>query len=217
MKNHKTKLEAQIRREIQRLVLKGDQEHEEEHIHTEDLIEALKKITDVPETEIDRIASTVRENLTQQFRQKRKNFRYLSIVTAVILFIIFIFTGLRLNRIHQLSQIKCKTVFTSQVSSDHEPVDNLQEARMDMESFTIFIRWENLPVGKHNYRIKIYDGNGHIAWNSEWQFYSDELTYSTWSTYHPKQNIDQPGQWKFEIYLEEFKILEKFLHVHPSL
>jgi hypothetical protein len=65
-------------------------------------------------------------------------------------------------------------------------------------------------------RIRIYDGSRHEVWTGNWWI---SPTYEIWSTWYPygfHKSTDKPGRWRFELFIDERKVLEERLTVHPA-
>ena len=220
-KHHENeKLEAKIQNEIRRRILQEEEEIEEEKIHTEDIVEALKEITDVPHEEIERVAEQVRIEYSSEYEhnlvQKKKMRKvYLGgAVTALLLIIIFrAVSYYNFQKNQKIANISYEAVFTTGVSESFEPFDNLDEVSINIDKIYLYVKWRFLPKGNHKYQIRAFDGAGKVAWDSSWEFRSNDATHNTWSHYNPKENIDKPGKWKFEIFLDGRKIVEEYLSV----
>jgi len=108
-----------------------------------------------------------------------------------------------------------KVVFTTALSEDNIPLDELKEVSLNQKRFTVFIRWR-LPIGDHTYQVKIFDGSGKLASDNPVKFHASATIASTWYEYAVNKYVDQPGKWKFEIFLDGKKMTEEFLDVLPA-
>jgi len=104
---------------------------------------------------------------------------------------------------------------TTGLTDDKKPINELTEISMQEKRIYIFVQW-HLPTTEHNYSSKLFDGSGRLLreWHSK--FTPPQTLWNTWSFYNIKRGTDQPGQWKFEIYLDGEKMVEQYLTVLPQ-
>jgi seryl-tRNA synthetase len=105
-----------------------------------------------------------------------------------------------------------KVVFTTALTEDNVPINDLKEVSINQKRFYVFIKWR-LPIADHVYEIKIFDGSGKMASDSPVKFTAQTTISNTWYEYAINKYIDQPGKWKFEIYLDGKKMAEEFINV----
>ncbi|MGD2185259.1 MAG: CHAT domain-containing protein [Desulfobacterales bacterium] len=65
----------------------------------------------------------------------------------------------------------------------------------------ILVRWK-IPKGKYNYHCKIYDAASNKVYDKDMGFSPTQDNWNTWSWYKFNPYIDEPGIWKFEIYID---------------
>lgn len=210
-------LNQEIIKELQRRVLKKEEQLGQDIVHVEDLIQALKEVTHVPPDEIDRIARNVQKEITQSYHAKITHQKFLKkvlIISALLISLVgTAFLSYFLYKNHQYSKITYTAVFTNRVDEKtYEPVDRLKVCSIYQKYITIYVLWKNLPEGLHDYNIKVYDGEKNMVWDSDWEFTSYG-TRETWSNYRPKENVDKPGLWQFKITLDGYEIVDEQIKV----
>lgn len=78
----------------------------------------------------------------------------------------------------------------------------------------IYIQWNRIPNTKYQYVCKMFDGSGEKINESAMDFRPNTDGGNTWTWYIIKSNVDVPGTWRFEIYLDETKVIESHLTVN---
>ena len=212
-------LESQIQDEIRRQVLEHEQtrrEEEQRQLQTQATLEALEEITEVPYEESVKIAQQVRVKYTLKHKYhvakslaRRTMIRFGLIVLGILLLII----GISRSYNHwRYSKITYKAVFTTGLNGYNEPVNDLREVSITADRIYLYVSWQHLPKGRHDYHIRIFDESDSLIWEHTMEFRATE-SYNTWSWYRPKKTMDLPGRWRFEVFLDGKKVLEEYLLV----
>ena len=112
-------------------------------------------------------------------------------------------------------EITYRPIFTTGIQNEL-PIDNVDEISIDTERIYIFVYWYNLKAGKnYQYKCNIYDGEGFLIATSSMKFKPTDTSWNTWTWYYISSSVDKPGEWKFEIFLKNKKVFEKYLTVLP--
>jgi hypothetical protein len=106
-------------------------------------------------------------------------------------------------------------VFTTALTSDKLPKNDLQEISLKEKRFFIFMKWF-FSLEEHCYTVKIFDDAGKLIYQKEYCFKPTEPIWHTWPEYELNRYVDKPGRWKVEIFLDGKKAGEKFLTVLPA-
>lgn len=213
-------LEAQIQDEIRRRILEKEQALQEEKqrdLQTQATLEALEEMTGVPAEEAQEIARQVRMEYTArhnyhiaQKQAKRTAYRVGLVVAGILLLII---GGVWYQSYRRTARISYTALFTTGLNAFNEPVNTLHEISLGVDRIYLYVAWQHLPRGTHTSRLRIFDGTNSLAWEYTLEFSTNEERYNTWFWYHPKDTMDTPGQWRFEIFLDGKKMFEKSLSV----
>ena len=103
-----------------------------------------------------------------------------------------------------------RVIFTTGLDRKNKPLNNLKKISIHEERIYIFVHWNLIPSDTtYHYRCKIYDGGETLVNESAMEFTPNTSGWNTWTWYKILSNADQPGKWKFEIFLEERKVIEK--------
>jgi hypothetical protein len=86
---------------------------------------------------------------------------------------------------------------------------------MNNDCIIIFTKFYNLPVRENKYTCVIHDGSGKIVENTTAIMNVQNPTWQTWTKHDFNPNFDEPGTWKFELYVNDAKIVEKTIEVTP--
>ncbi|MCP4712247.1 MAG: hypothetical protein GY869_26795 [Planctomycetes bacterium] len=108
-----------------------------------------------------------------------------------------------------------KAIFTTALNENNDPIDELDEVTLDYKKVYIYVTLNEL-VAERDYviRTKIFDSTGNLIVESNgWEFKTPGPSYLTWFDYTFEPETDRPGDWRFEIYLDNEKIIEKTLKV----
>lgn len=110
-------------------------------------------------------------------------------------------------------EITYRSVFTTGLQNEL-PIDNVEKIHIDTEKIYIFVYWYNLKANKkYQYKCNIYDGEKNLVTTSAMIFKPSNISWNTQTWYKISSKVDKPGNWKFEIFLENKKIFEKYLKV----
>lgn len=122
-----------------------------------------------------------------------------------------------------LTAISCSTIgikniepysiiFTSGLDEENKPINYLDKISLSESRVYILVKWK-IPKGKHNYLCKIYDAASKKVYDRRMEFFPTQDTWNTWSRYHFNTYIDEPGMWKFEIYIDGIRYVNESFHV----
>lgn len=106
-------------------------------------------------------------------------------------------------------------VFTTSLTPDKMPQNDLQQISLNEKRFFIFMKWF-FSLEEHCYVLKITDDAGRIIYDKQYCFTPTEPVWYTWPEYNLNRYIDKPGRWKIEVYLDGKKAGEKFLTILPA-
>ena len=77
----------------------------------------------------------------------------------------------------------------------------------------LYTWWRGLLEGEYDYVCHIYDGTGRRVFTNEMTFTSKKGRWRTWTWYDFNRYRDKPGTWRFEVFLDHEKVMEKDLEV----
>lgn len=104
-------------------------------------------------------------------------------------------------------------IFTTGINEKQRPVDNIEDIALSEDKVYIFTYWHSITNEEHEYKCKIYDGTGKIVLTNQINFTPHKNSYHTWTWRTFNKYTDKPGNWKFEIFLDGKKVIEKSLVV----
>jgi len=109
-----------------------------------------------------------------------------------------------------------RVVFTTGISEDKNPINDLTKISISEKRMYVFSRWTGLKLNKtHKLTSKIFDDSGTLLLQSQYDFTPKKSNWNVWNNYKLDQHTDKPGRWKFEIYLDDIKRIDKTLTVLP--
>lgn len=114
---------------------------------------------------------------------------------------------------NEMSNTKYRPIFTTGLNSDQQPLNDLREISINEDKIYVFVYWFNLPKTTYDYNCKIFDASGTMFFDSSAQLVVNTDNYYSTTWYQINKNIDKPGKWRFEIYLNNVKVFEKYLLV----
>jgi tetratricopeptide (TPR) repeat protein len=76
----------------------------------------------------------------------------------------------------------------------------------------IYAKWK-IPKGKYNYVSKIYDASSRMVNYGHMDLFPAHDTWCTWTWYNFNTEIDEPGLWKFEIYIDGIRYVNESFSV----
>ncbi|MBA4371442.1 MAG: hypothetical protein C0402_01125 [Thermodesulfovibrio sp.] len=106
-----------------------------------------------------------------------------------------------------------RIIFTTGLNENNEPTNNLTELSLDEKIVYIYVTWYSLPRETYQYVCKIYDGAGDLVRLATMDFTPSDESHYTFSSYQIRKLLDKPGAWKFEIYLNGVRVVDKSLKV----
>ncbi len=111
-----------------------------------------------------------------------------------------------------------RVVFTTGISNRSEPVDDIREISLGYDGpIYIYVEWAISLRHHPNFfnEWRVFDGGGSQKIAISKLFEPRNDNWRTWLPVHFAKNYDQPGQWKFEIYFDNEKLVEEYLTVLP--
>ncbi|HIH95962.1 MAG TPA: hypothetical protein HA348_00480 [Thermoplasmata archaeon] len=111
------------------------------------------------------------------------------------------------------SELSYRVIFTTGLTKNDQPVNNLKEISIDEQRIYIYVTWFSISDGEHNYLCKMFDGSGILVTTGQMSFTAEGGSWNTWTSYNIKKHVDKPGNWTFEIYLDGKKVIEESLAV----
>jgi len=140
--------------------------------------------------------------------------------------------GITVNRIVSLLVLLCLTacasqseqagtvsapidvVFASGLTETLEPVDRLEQASFAQGRIYLYVRWQ-LSRTEHVQVTRILDGAGKVVEQREDIFLPppDSAVPSTWVWYDFDPQTDAAGPWRFEVYIDGRKLVDRMLAV----
>lgn len=102
--------------------------------------------------------------------------------------------------------------FTDQII-DSSPSNELTMSAISKKDIYIFTRWEELEITFYEVEARIFDGDNNLVGYSTYGFKPDKPSWDSWTRYHFRPGIDQPGEWRFEVSLNGSKVLEEIIYV----
>lgn len=106
-----------------------------------------------------------------------------------------------------------RVIFTTGLNENNEPINNLTDFSLDDKAVYIYVTWYSLPRELHQYACKIYDGAGDLVRLATMEFTPNDDSHYTFSSYQIRKTLDKPGTWKFEIYLNGVRVIDKSIKV----
>ncbi len=213
--------EDSLQDEIRRRVFDREKQlrkQQEKENHTQATIEALKEISDIPEEEVKKIATRVQiEHSMEQEYQNAKiyaKWTFLRWGIAVIGFILVVKIGFWAYDTWRFSKVSYLAVFTSGTDETAQPVDSLQEIPITMEMFMLHVTWRSFPGGSHHTVLRIFDGDAKEVSKSDLVSNNSGELYMVFP-YRPNINLDEPGKWRFDLRIDNRKMLEEYITVLP--
>ena len=118
------------------------------------------------------------------------------------------------NLLQKLGANPYEIVFTTGLDENKKPTDSISEISMKESSIDIFIKWnlESFEIDPSVIEYEVFDSLGNrVIYSMDW-FEPESKIWNTWKrilfkTYH------EPGKWKFEVRLDDRKVIEKYLTV----
>ena len=116
----------------------------------------------------------------------------------------------------QALQTMYRLIFTTGLASDNQPKNDLKQISINDGQIVVYVDWFLLPIREHDYLCKIFDGRGTLVYVDQMKFDVHIGNYWTASSYTFKRFVDAPGAWRFEIFLDGERAIQRTLDVLPS-
>lgn len=108
-----------------------------------------------------------------------------------------------------------RVIFTTAVDENSDPVSDLRQVSLGPEPVYVYVSWLDVEPRLYAYRLEIFDGDGQLVSVQRMNFEARAATWNTYSWYRPKPNVDAPGTWRFDFYLDDRLVLQSQLEVEP--
>ena len=129
----------------------------------------------------------------------------------IFCFIILLFLIMSLG--FSKSKVMYRAIFTTDLAND-APISDINSIPISAEKILLFTYWFNLKLNKqYEYKVAIYDGKKNILSLTPVTLKPTESTMHTLTTYKINSKIDKPGNWTFEIYLNNKLICKKLIKI----
>jgi hypothetical protein len=112
--------------------------------------------------------------------------------------------------------LEYKSIFTRGLDVKNAPVDDVTDISIDEKRVYIHTTWRSFSPEQHDYLCRAYDGSGKNVETSGTTFTPSAKQYPTWTWLDLDKSAHVPGKWKFEVYLDDGKVLEEYLEVQPG-
>jgi len=108
----------------------------------------------------------------------------------------------------------CTGVVFSSAFENGQPLNDLKEFRQTDEKFFLITWWKGVPLHKKvHFCLRIHDGKGREVFvNDAYPVVEGNDWYEYW-WYQPNWLKDAPGTWKFEVWLDDEKRIERAIVV----
>lgn len=120
------------------------------------------------------------------------------------------------RKMNSLREPNYRVIFTTGLDENNEPINNISELSLDEKSVFIYVTWYSLPKEPYQYLCKIYDGAGDLVRLATMDFTPSDESHYTFSSYQIRKTLDKPGPWKFEIYLNGARVIDKSIKVSAN-
>ena len=108
-----------------------------------------------------------------------------------------------------------RVIFTTGLDNRNKPVNDVSEISISEKRIYLIVNWQ-ISAEEHTNVTIISDGVGNVVCRPEQSFTPKGSFWTTRSWCRITSHIDQPGQWKFEVYMDGEKALEEYLTVTPK-
>lgn len=108
-----------------------------------------------------------------------------------------------------------KVRFTTELNNKYKPTKNLQEISMAQKRVYFYVGFDLLPDKEYDASCQIIDGVGDIVYAGQSTLVAEGNSLETWCSHDFKSQVDKPGQWIFEYYLDGQKVVNSNLTVSP--
>lgn len=99
-------------------------------------------------------------------------------------------------------KVYCRLILTTDLTND-TPVNDLTGIPINTDKILVYTYWYNLTVDKeYDYKIAIFDGEKNILLFAPTKFTPSDSSWHTLTTYKVNPQLDKPGKWKFQVYLD---------------
>jgi hypothetical protein len=108
-----------------------------------------------------------------------------------------------------------RLTLTTGVNDDGTPKDSLDTLAINMGAVCFHLHWFNLlPDKEYKVQYKLFDENGKLVYQpNELKFTSDISSYYTSFCYKFRKDIDKPGQWMLNVYMDDREVVKKSIRV----
>ena len=109
--------------------------------------------------------------------------------------------------------------FTSMVfrtSTGQELADDLRVISLDHGQINIYVKWQNLSLEPHKAVVTIADGSGRQVLQQKYDFTPRNDRWNTWWSYRIDKEVDQPGEWRFQVFMDGEVLVDENLTVRAQ-
>ena len=106
-----------------------------------------------------------------------------------------------------------RLIFTTGLAGENQPKNDIKSISLSDGQIVVFVDWFLLPQREHDYLCRIFDGKGTLVYADHMKMDVHTGNYWTASSYTFKTFVDAPGVWKFEIFLDGHRAIQKNLDV----
>jgi hypothetical protein len=107
----------------------------------------------------------------------------------------------------------CRVILTSSLNSDSVPTSDVKKISLASGKLYIYVKWFDISQQKHRHEFRVYDSKGKLVFISDYKFTPELPIWNTWAAYSLNPNIDLPGTWRIDIYLDGKLLTTKKLEV----
>jgi hypothetical protein len=122
----------------------------------------------------------------------------------------------RLSKRTRNRNLEYMSMFTRGLDSKNAPVDDVTDISIDEKRVYIYNSWRSISPEQHDYLCRVYDGSGKNVETSGTTFPPSAGQIPNWTWLDLDKSAHVPGKWKFEVYLDDGKVIEKYLEVRPA-
>jgi len=145
---------------------------------------------------------------------RRKKIGILTTITAS-LFLLLPIGYFKLIKPPQVSLKTISELHTEKVtiSTQAYSTENITNISLKQPEIYFTVNLSELPDKQYNSVCQLFDGEGFLVAMGEANLTTSSGELKAWCNYNFKPQIDQPGNWQFQFYLDGKKMIEKQLNV----
>jgi len=101
-----------------------------------------------------------------------------------------------------------RVIVTTDLDASQRPISDLAMVAISSKKVLIYVQW-SIPAGKHDYRCIIFDAHDKEVFEDSRVINPTGNFCNTWTWHVFNSNIDAPGQWRFEVYIDGNAYLQR--------